>query len=256
MIWPWELVRPHEYSVMLGRAHYGHALRLPHEEHALMFAPPRTGKSGLLADIMLRYPGRCCRPRPGPTSTRTPQRARRAPRPGRRVQSPGHRPGAQHAWRGIRSPAASTSPRPSGGPTRSRSPCRPQGVEDGAFWAAKTSDYLRAFFYAAAYRPEQGRALRAADGRAVGAGRRLAGGRGDPDRRRARIDWAAQVRELRGEAQKTAATVRMYMTRALGFLFDPALAQSVSPARRRPRARPGELRQASRHAVHDRLGPG
>ena len=34
MIWTSELLHPYEYSIMLGRAHYGHALRLPVEEHA------------------------------------------------------------------------------------------------------------------------------------------------------------------------------------------------------------------------------
>ena len=35
--------------------------------------------------------------------------------------------------------------------------------------------------------------------------------------------------ELRGEAQKTASTVRMVMSRALAFMADPALAAAVLP---------------------------
>ncbi len=42
--------------------------------------------------------------------------------------------------------------------------------------------------------------------------------------------WAAELAELRGEAQKTAATIRMVLSRALGFMTDPALARSVLPA--------------------------
>jgi type IV secretory pathway TraG/TraD family ATPase VirD4 len=42
--------------------------------------------------------------------------------------------------------------------------------------------------------------------------------------------WAAELAELRGEAQKTAATVKMVLSRALAFMTDPALAQSVLPA--------------------------
>jgi type IV secretion system protein VirD4 len=42
-------------------------------------------------------------------------------------------------------------------------------------------------------------------------------------------DWAATVAQLGGEARKTAATVRMSMSRALQFLADPKLAQSVLP---------------------------
>ena len=39
--------------------------------------------------------------------------------------------------------------------------------------------------------------------------------------------WAAQLAELRGEANKTAQTIRMTMSRALAFLADPALAAAV-----------------------------
>ena len=45
--------------------------------------------------------------------------------------------------------------------------------------------------------------------------------------------WALTLAELRSEAHKTAATVRMVMSRALAFMADPALAASVLP-------RPGE----------------
>jgi type IV secretion system protein VirD4 len=41
--------------------------------------------------------------------------------------------------------------------------------------------------------------------------------------------WAVTLAELRGEATKTIATVRMVMTRALSFIADPALAISVLP---------------------------
>ena len=42
--------------------------------------------------------------------------------------------------------------------------------------------------------------------------------------------WAITLSELRSEAQKTTATVRMVMSRALSFIADPALAASVLPA--------------------------
>ncbi len=45
------------YSVLAGRAHYRHGLRLPLDEHAVTFSPPRGGKTGWLARIILRYPG-------------------------------------------------------------------------------------------------------------------------------------------------------------------------------------------------------
>src|SRR5580704_8377876 len=42
--------------------------------------------------------------------------------------------------------------------------------------------------------------------------------------------WALTLAELRSEAQKTTATVRMVMSRALSFMADPALAESVLPS--------------------------
>jgi len=48
---------PGEHSVFLGRAHYRHRLRVPLEEHVLVMAPPRTGKTAFLADVILRYRG-------------------------------------------------------------------------------------------------------------------------------------------------------------------------------------------------------
>jgi type IV secretory pathway TraG/TraD family ATPase VirD4 len=42
--------------------------------------------------------------------------------------------------------------------------------------------------------------------------------------------WAAELAELRSEAQKTAATIKMVLSRALGFMTDPALARAVLPA--------------------------
>jgi type IV secretory pathway TraG/TraD family ATPase VirD4 len=99
-----------------------------------------------------------------------------------------------------------------------------KGVEDGTFWSAKASDYLRAYFHAAA--------LAGADMTVVA--RWVAGA--DPDapeeilRAAGAGYWAMTLGELRSEAQKTASTVRMVMSRALSFMADPALAASVLPA--------------------------
>ena len=48
---------PGEHSVLLGRAHFRHGLRVPLEEHLLVMAPPRTFKTAFLADVIVRYPG-------------------------------------------------------------------------------------------------------------------------------------------------------------------------------------------------------
>src|SRR5208283_4976127 len=41
--------------------------------------------------------------------------------------------------------------------------------------------------------------------------------------------WSEELRQLRGQAQKTAETIRMYLSQALQFMADPALAAAVSP---------------------------
>ena len=98
-----------------------------------------------------------------------------------------------------------------------------KGVEDGTFWSAKASDYLRGYFCAAA--------LARYDLRTVAAW--VAGA--DPDVPERILlaagarQWAHTLAELRSEAHKTAATVRMVMSRSLAFMADPALAASVLP---------------------------
>lgn len=106
------------------------------------------------------------------------------------------------------------------------------GMEDGAFWSARTSAILRALFYGAAYARSQGYAFGLADVTRWAL----------TDRSEQAEDilqdagaghWSEEVRQLRGEAQKTAETIRMYLAQCLQFMSDPALAVSVSP-------RPGE----------------
>ena len=98
-----------------------------------------------------------------------------------------------------------------------------KGVEDGTFWSAKAWDYLRGYFCAAA--------LARYDLRTVAAW--VAGA--DPDVPERILlaagarQWAHTLAELRSEAHKTAATVRMVMSRSLAFMADPALAASVLP---------------------------
>ena len=52
------LTRPTtEYAVRLGRAQYLRRLYAAFELHLLILAPPRTDKTGLLADRIIRHPG-------------------------------------------------------------------------------------------------------------------------------------------------------------------------------------------------------
>ena len=82
-----------------------------------------------------------------------------------------------------------------------------KGVEDGTFWSAKASDYLRGYFHAAAL---AGYDLRAVAAWVSGADPHV------PERILAAAgarQWALTLAELRSEAHKTAATVRMVMSR-------------------------------------------
>jgi type IV secretion system protein VirD4 len=213
------------YSILVGRAHYRHGLHMPLDEHAVVHSPPRGGKTGWLASVILRYPGPVI-------STTTKHdvfqltsgiRARRGPIHVFNPQNVGNV--ASTFWwnplEGCQEPA--TAIRRADAFAQSVSQ---EGVEDASFWSAKASDYLRAYFHAAAL---AGLDLRHVARWVTGSGHTEAEdilscypGTGE--------QWAAQLAELRGEANKTAQTIRMTMSRALAFLADPALAISVLPA--------------------------
>jgi type IV secretion system protein VirD4 len=138
-----------EYSILAGRAHYRHALRLPLDEHAVIFSPPRGGKTGWLARVILHYPGPVL-------STTTKHdvfeltsgiRARRGPVHVFNPQGIGGVP-STFRWNpleGCQDPAIAIRRADAFANSVSQ-----KGVEDGSFWAAKASDYLRAYFHAAA----------------------------------------------------------------------------------------------------------
>jgi type IV secretion system protein VirD4 len=217
------LVFPREHSVFLGCAHYRHRLAVPLEEHLLVMAPPRTFKTAFLGDVILRYRGpviatttkadlfkltSAVRSFIGPVHVFNPQNIGGVP--------------STFCWSpvdGCEDPATAIRRADAFAFAVSQ-----KGVEDGTFWSAKASDYLRGYFHAAA--------LAAYDLRAVAAW--VSGADPDvPERILAAAgahQWALTLSELRSEAHKTAATVRMVMSRALAFMADPALAASVLPA--------------------------
>src|ERR1022692_2748235 len=213
------------YSVLAGRAHYRHALRLPLDEHIVIFSPPRGGKTGWLARVILHYPGPVL-------STTTKHdvfelssgiRSRRGPVHVFNPQGVGNVP-STFRWNpleGCQEPAVAIRRADAFAQSVSQ-----KGVEDSTFWAAKASDYLRAYFHAAAL---AGLYLRHV-------ARWVSGTRQDEPEDilgtapGAAQHMAAQLAEMRGEANKTISTVRMTMSRALAFLADPALAACVLPA--------------------------
>jgi type IV secretory pathway TraG/TraD family ATPase VirD4 len=218
----WQRIRsPEQHSVFLGRARW-QRLRVPLEEHVLVMAPPRTFKTAFLADVILRYPGPIIS-----TTTKADVHALtaavRAQRGPVHVFNPQRIGGVPSTFRwspvdGCEDPATAIRRADAFAHAVSQ-----KGVEDGTFWSSKASDYLRGYFHAAA--------LGGWDMRAVAAW--VSGA--DPDVPEQVLadhgawQWAQVLAELRSEAHKTAATVRMVMSRALSFMADPALAASVLP---------------------------
>ena len=218
----WRRLRcPGLHSVFLGRAQYRHGLRVPVDEHVLVMAPPRTGKTGLLAGLILRYPG--------PVVSTTTKADVFALTSGVRswtgpvlVFNPQSIGGVASTfrWNPVEGCAdEAVAIRRADGFANAISM---SGTEDPSFWTSKASSYLRALFHAAALSGGDMRLVaRWALGSAQGAEQILQQAGAD--------QWAAELAELRGEAQKTAATVKMVVSRALAFMTDPALAQSVLP---------------------------
>jgi type IV secretion system protein VirD4 len=215
------LACPAEHSVMPGRAHYRQGLRIPVEEHVLVDGPPRSHKTALLARLVLHYRGPVL-------STTTKHdvfrltsgiRARRGPVHVFNPQSVGGVP-STFRWNpvtGCEDPA--TAIRRADGFAKAVSMA---GTEEASFWSGKASDYLRCLFHAAAL---AGGDLRLVARWALGNAEPAEGILADAGAGQ----WADELAELRSEAQKTAATIRMVLSRALGFMTDPALAKSVLP---------------------------
>jgi type IV secretory pathway TraG/TraD family ATPase VirD4 len=221
---PWwaRAIAPEEHSVFLGRAHWRHGLRVPLEEHVLVMAPPRTFKTAFLADVILCYPGPVI-------ATTTKADVYNLTAAVRNQRGPVHVFNPQH----IGGVASTFCWSPVDGCQDAATAIRRadafafavsrEGVEDGTFWSAKASDYLRGYFHAAAL---AGYDMRAVAAWASGADPQV------PERilvAAGARQWALTLAELRSEAHKTAATVRMVMSRALSFMADPALAASVLP---------------------------
>jgi type IV secretory pathway TraG/TraD family ATPase VirD4 len=223
--WQRAIASATEYSVTVGRGHYRHGLRLPLEEHALVKSPPRAGKTGWLARIILHYPGPVL-------STTTKHdvfeltsgiRARRGPVLVFNPQGVGGVP-STFRWNpldGCQDPQVAIRRADAFSQAVSM-----KGVEEGSFWSAKASDYMRAYMHAAAIGGLDFRHIvRWVMGIGATEAENILAGAPAPG-----SHWAEQLVELRGEANKTAQTIRMTMSRAVAFLTDPSLSMSVLPA--------------------------
>jgi type IV secretion system protein VirD4 len=223
----WQRIRrPASHSVCLGRAQYRHRLWQTIQENILIIGRSRSGKSGWLAEVIVRFHGavvsattkpdlfvltswlRSLRGRPvftfdpqhigGPRTTST---IRYDPVPGCEVPAVAMRRG-----------------------TALTDAIRTKGTEGDGFWSEQAATQMPALLAAAA--------LRGLDLRSV---RRwtLSGDTRDPERylrAGGRPDWADSLAQMRGPAEKTGATVRMVLNSSTKFMDDPAIAECVLPA--------------------------
>ena len=220
--WRYSLLDPREHSVFIGRAHYRHSLRVPLEEHLLVMAPPRTYKTAFLADVIIEYPGPVIATTTKPDLYNLTSAVRSLLGPVH-VFNPQHIGGvpSTFCWDpidGCEDPATAIRRADAFAFAVSQ-----KGVEDGSFWSAKASDYLRGYFHAAAMADYDLRTVAAwVSGADPDVPERILAAAGAHQ-------WAVTLSELRSEAQKTTATVRMVMSRALAFMADPDLAACVLP---------------------------
>jgi type IV secretion system protein VirD4 len=143
----YRIADPRQHSVFLGRAHYRHRLRVPLEEHLLVMSPPRMLKTAFLADVILRYPGPVIATSTKPDIYALTAAVRSGLGPVH-VFNPQHIGGVASTFRwspvdGCEDPATAIRRADAFAFAVSQ-----KGVEDGTFWSAKASDYLRAYFHA------------------------------------------------------------------------------------------------------------
>ena len=138
-----------QYSVQLGRAQYAHGLRIRLDEHVLIMAPPRTGKTGLLARIILRYPG----PVVSTTTKADTWRLTAAVRAFRgpvEVFNPQLVGGVDSTFRWNPVEGCGDEATAIRRADAFAHAVNMAGTDDGSFWTGKASGYLRALFHAAA----------------------------------------------------------------------------------------------------------
>lgn len=224
-----------QHAIYIGRSHLWARIWLTLQEHVIVTSPPRKGKSGWLGTVIAHYPGAVLS-----TTTRadlfeltSPVRAEAGPVHVFNPQGVGvvrlgfGSAGATSTFRwnpvqGCEDPA--TAIRRGQAFAYSVSTKGATGADDG-FWNRKASDYLSAFFCAAALAGGDMRHVMAwVSGRNADQAIAVLGAAG-------RIEMAASLAQLvYGKAEKTAATVTMVMSNAMAFMTDPRLAASVLPA--------------------------
>jgi type IV secretion system protein VirD4 len=223
-VFPARRFRPSQTSVLVGRAQYGRGLRVPVEEHVIFIAPPRTGKSGALAEIIEQYPGPVV-----VTTTRGDLHQLTA-----RSRAAG---GPVHVWNPQRLADVASTMRwdllgGCEGPATAIRRAVPLSAvasykgEGEDFWAAAIELWLQTLLHVAALRRGSMDlvhywALSRTPDSFLGA---LGGPGGEAER------WGTLIRDLMtSAATKTTDTIRYMAAANLGFMLDPVLREAATP---------------------------
>jgi len=213
------------HSLYFGRAHLFHGVRAAIQECWTVVGRSRSGKSGWLAKVIIRWHGALVSASTKPDQyTRTSGLRARRGRPvyrfnPERVGGPGM---GSTFWldpiAGCEVPSVAMRHG-----TAFTDAVRTKGTEDGNFWSEQASVQLPALFCAAALGDLDLRAphrwVLSGDTREA---ERILRANGRPE-------WAHSIAQMRGANDKTGATVRMVLNAALKFMQDPALAECVLP---------------------------
>lgn len=215
---------PSQTSVLVARAHYNHACRVPVEEHVIYVAPPRAGKTGALADVIAHHPGAVVA-----TTTRGDLHAltaqMRAARGPVYVFNPQQLADVPSTMRwdmlaGCEDPATAIR---RAQPLASIAAFKGEGEE---FWASATSLWLQTLLHVAALR---GGTMDLVHYWALQRTPRdflasMPGAGGEAER------WGALIRDqMTSAASRTTDTIRYMIASNLGFMVDPALRRAVTP---------------------------
>ncbi|MGH3401500.1 MAG: type IV secretory system conjugative DNA transfer family protein [Streptosporangiaceae bacterium] len=219
----WQRFRnPDAHSVKIGRAQRRQPLRADLQTHAVLTAAPRTGKTVALGAMLLEAPGAAVvtsskvdlvletsairAERGGPVEVLNPAGLGAIPSTIRIDIIDGCRDVATCVRRADAIASAVSM----------------RGSDNGDYFSSKCSSYLRALFLAAA--------IVGGDARLVA---KWAYGTAEPAegilKSAGHGQWAAELAELRGPAEKSSATTKSLMTRALQFMQVPTLAEAVLP---------------------------
>jgi type IV secretion system protein VirD4 len=238
----YRVTHPSAHSMFCGRGHYRLGLRMPIQEHILMFGPPRAYKSGFFARAIANHPGAVVS-----TSTKGDMLALTAgirQRQGRDV----------HLWTWWRwfmrarwgSKIYVFNPQDLGpfasnirwnivrgcreadvAIRRAQALCEAastEGTEEATFWSEQAALQMQAMLCAADWMNKDFRSVHfwILSGQTLTAEEEL--------KKHGQGAWAAQLEQMRaGKAERTTATIRLVLSSACSFMNDPKTGSCVVP---------------------------